>query len=88
MNRMKKRKLTKYVIVNKKLMLQGVGYFCLNQKLTRVENHLARLREIYLSKPEEFPYMPGKILDAEHRRRQLEELLTGYFNLIVVVEIE
>ena len=88
MNRMKKRKLTDYIIV---IPRPGLGFddiLSLNAEYAKIKTHLSRLREIYLSKPEAFPYMPRKILDAEHRRRQLEELLTGNFDLFVVLPEE
>ena len=88
MNRMKKRKFTMYLIVNSKSELALDGLLSLNAEYAKIENHLSRLREIYLSKPEEFPHLRKKLLNAEHRRRQLEEILTGYFDLIVVLPEE
>jgi len=85
MNRMKKRKLTDYIIV---IPRPGLGFddiLSLNAEYAKIKTHLSRLREIYLSNPKAFPDMPRKLLDAERRRRQLEELLTGNFDLFVVV---
>jgi len=88
MNKGKRKRCAKYIIVDPTTVHIGVDYLCVNDQLAVIENHISRLREIYLSKPEEFPYMPRKLLDAERRRRQLEELLTGYFDLIVVLPEE
>ena len=88
MNRMKKRKFTMYLIVNSKSQRAWNGLLCLNVEYEEVLSHLLRLRELYFSNPKAFPDMRTKLLNAERRRRQLEEILTGYFDLIVVLPEE
>jgi len=88
MNRMKKQEFTLYIIVNSKSQRAWNGLLCLNVEYEEALTHLLRLRELYQKNPKAFPDMRTKLLDAERRTRQLEELLTGYFDLIVVLPEE
>ena len=85
---MEKRKRTKYLIVNKNPEFQCVGYFCLNEKLNRLETHLSQIREMYYSQPEKYSYLQEQLIHTEQHIEELRRLLTGYFDFIVVLPEE